>query len=342
MKVSRYFAGLVGAAFLVIVAILCVNVFTPMEKARAQFSGGSTWLGTAGGSANAITLNLHNVGVIADVLGTPLRFIPSAANTNTVTITFNLDGGGTIGPLTLQRPTSNIGMQTLAGGELQTNVVTEITYSGTLLGITSAVSLTPVGAPVEFRGGAAPAGTLIEDGSCVSQTQYAALFSVIGTTYNAGAPVACTGATFAVPYSSGTIFAAADAQGGVHTANRITNGGSGCVGTTIGALCGGQSQTLTQAQLPAVGLSVSTSDSVTVGGSITGITSALNEVAVNAGSSVTVASQNAGTSFAGLSVSGTFSGSGTGSGSGSTSAMGSGSAHPILNPVLIGLRAIKY
>jgi microcystin-dependent protein len=44
----------------------------------------------------------------------------------------------------------------------------------------------PAGASMDFRGTVPPAGWLLEDGSAVSRTTYAALFAVIGTTYGAG------------------------------------------------------------------------------------------------------------------------------------------------------------
>lgn len=44
----------------------------------------------------------------------------------------------------------------------------------------------PVGTLVPFAGSSAPSGWLICDGAAISRTTYAALFSVIGTTYGAG------------------------------------------------------------------------------------------------------------------------------------------------------------
>jgi microcystin-dependent protein len=44
----------------------------------------------------------------------------------------------------------------------------------------------PIGALLDFAGGTAPAGWLLCDGSAVSRTTYAALFSTIGTTYGSG------------------------------------------------------------------------------------------------------------------------------------------------------------
>lgn len=43
-----------------------------------------------------------------------------------------------------------------------------------------------VGTSVDFRGGTAPDGWLLEDGAAVSRTTYSDLFNVIGTTYGSG------------------------------------------------------------------------------------------------------------------------------------------------------------
>jgi len=55
------------------------------------------------------------------------------------------------------------------------------TIKGDIMGASS-----PVGTVVDFAGSSAPTGWLLCDGSAVSRTTYANLFSVIGTTYGAG------------------------------------------------------------------------------------------------------------------------------------------------------------
>jgi microcystin-dependent protein len=347
MKASNYFLGLVGAAFLVMTGVMVTNVFTPIEKVHAQLGAGSTWLGTAGGTANAIVIHVHNVSSSADLVGVPYRFLASASSTGTVTITYDLDSGATIGPSTLFRPTTNISYAALSNGEIVIGTIVEVTYSsasGPVL--TSAVDMTPIGSVVMSRT-SAMTGYLVEDGSCYSATQYAALYAVIGASYGN-----CGAGTFLVPDSRGTGAWATDNQGANGAAGRLTTAVCG-LPDSVGVVCGANAKTLTVAQMPEVtstggGLSVSTTDSVSVSGSISGITTALNEVAVNAGSSVTVSSQNAGTSFAGLSVSGSFSGSGSGSGSGGTSGQSvscnncGGQPFSVLPTVSLMYRLIKY
>ena len=222
-------------AALSITAALAWLIVPPPERARAQLSSAQTWVGAAGGTSTALTITVHSVVSLNDLLGVPIRVLPSGINTGPSTLQINIDTGGNLGVIAINRPTSNIGLQTLSGGELQTSQMVEFTYDGTVFEITSPINMTPIGQTLEIRNnsGSAPLGTLLEDGSCYSTTTYAALYSVIGTTYNSYAPVACSGGQFAVPDSRGTSFAAADNQGTHGAASRITNSGSGCTATGI-------------------------------------------------------------------------------------------------------------
>lgn len=84
------------------------------------------------------------------------------------------------------------------------------------------------------------------DGSALSRMAYAALFAVIGTTFGAG-----DGAnTFNVPDLRGRVIAGVDNMGGT-AAGRLTSGGSGVNGASRGATGGGETHTLTTAQMPA-------------------------------------------------------------------------------------------
>ena len=88
----------------------------------------------------------------------------------------------------------------------------------------------PAGVMMPFGGTAAPDGFLLCDGSAVSRATYYALFAAIATTYGAGDG----STTFNLPDLRGRVAAGKDNMGG-SAANRITNGGSGIVGTTLGA-----------------------------------------------------------------------------------------------------------
>ena len=106
--------------------------------------------------------------------------------------------------------------------------------------------LAPAGVVLPFAGSTAPTGWLLCFGQAVSRTTFASLFAALGTTYGAGDG----STTFAVPDLRGRIPGGKDNMGGTQ-ALRLTSGGSGVDGTTIGAVGGAQTHTLTTAQIPA-------------------------------------------------------------------------------------------
>lgn len=102
----------------------------------------------------------------------------------------------------------------------------------------------PSGSLVAYAGSSAPAGWLLCDGSAVSRSTYASLFTAIGTTFGTGDG----STTFNIPDARGRVLAGKDNMGGT-AANRLTSGGSGITGTTLGATGGAETHTLTTAQL---------------------------------------------------------------------------------------------
>lgn len=112
-------------------------------------------------------------------------------------------------------------------------------------GAWAAVSGTPSGAIMPYAGSSAPTDWLLCSGAAVSRTTYAALFAVIGTTYGSGDG----STTFNLPDLRGRSAFGVDNMGGT-AANRITSGGSGITGTTLGAAGGAETVTLTTAQMP--------------------------------------------------------------------------------------------
>ena len=107
-------------------------------------------------------------------------------------------------------------------------------------------NVAPPGVVLPFAGSAAPSGWLLCDGSAISRTTYAALFSAIGTTYGTGDG----STTFNVPDMRGRVAVGKDNMGGT-AASRMTTAGSGVDGLTLGANGGAQTHTLTTAQIPA-------------------------------------------------------------------------------------------
>lgn len=106
---------------------------------------------------------------------------------------------------------------------------------------------TPAGAILQYAPSTPPAaGWLLCFGQAVSRTTYATLFAAIGTTYGAGDGTT----TFNVPDLRGRVGAGKDDMGGT-AANRLTTGGSGVNGATLGAVGGAETHTLLLAQMPA-------------------------------------------------------------------------------------------
>lgn len=107
------------------------------------------------------------------------------------------------------------------------------------------VGQVPIGVVSAFAGSTAPAGWLMAGGQAISRSVYSGLFAVIGTTYGVGDG----STTFNLPDLRGRTIAGEDDMGGT-AANRLTAGGSGITGTTLGATGGAETHTLTEAQMP--------------------------------------------------------------------------------------------
>lgn len=101
----------------------------------------------------------------------------------------------------------------------------------------------PVGSVTAFAGATAPASWLLCAGQAVNRTVYASLFATIGTTYGSGDG----STTFNIPDMRGRVIAGEDDMGGT-AANRLTSGGSGITGTTLGSTGGVETVALTSAQ----------------------------------------------------------------------------------------------
>lgn len=207
-------------------------------------SGGTfTFIGsTSGGVANAQTTTTTPAG-FALTTGYRVGFVAGSTNTGAMTLNVNSTGAKNVFRNT------NQGLVATAGGEVVAGTYTEAVYDGT-----EYIVMGPMAMVGEIRdwagssGAAAPPGYLFANGGCVSRTTYATLFAVAGTTYDPGA--VCAGTDFALPDLRGRLTAGKDDQGG-SAANRLTNALSSCTGTTLGgAGCGTQAASLTQAHVP--------------------------------------------------------------------------------------------
>jgi microcystin-dependent protein len=112
-------------------------------------------------------------------------------------------------------------------------------------GASAAGGLAPTGTVLPFAGSAAPTGWLLCFGQAVSRTTFASLFTAISTTYGTGDG----STTFGIPDLRGRIAGGKDDMGG-SAASRLTSGGSGVNGASLGATGGAQTHTLTTAQIP--------------------------------------------------------------------------------------------
>jgi len=143
-----------------------------------------------------------------------------------------------------------------------------VEYSSTGISVTGTINssgavkqggfaLLPVGVTLPYAGTAAPTGYLFCFGQSLLRTDYAALFTAIGTTYGAA-----DGTHFSLPDLRGRVPAGKDDMGG-SSANRLTAADDGLNGDTLGATGGGETQTLVTANLPAYTPSGSVSSSST-------------------------------------------------------------------------------
>src|SRR5262249_7863928 len=104
----------------------------------------------------------------------------------------------------------------------------------------------PIGGLIPYLGASAPNSNFaLPFGQAISRTTYANLFALVGTTFGGGDG----STTFNIPDLRGRALFGVDNMGG-SAANRVTNAGSGIVGTTLGASGGAENVTVAQANLP--------------------------------------------------------------------------------------------
>lgn len=107
-----------------------------------------------------------------------------------------------------------------------------------------AAASAPPGMVITYAGTNCPAGYQMMYGQGLSTTTYAALFAAIGYTYGG------SGATFTLPDMRGRAAFGRDNMGGA-AVNRITAGGSGITGTSMGAVGGQENRVLSTANMAA-------------------------------------------------------------------------------------------
>lgn len=203
----------------------------------------------------------------------------SVASDGQTTITGSLKGfSGSV-----SSPSYSFSAETTSGFYFYSSGKIGIALAGVLSWIISATGIStsggmslaqPVGFVGDYAGSTAPAGWLLCYGQAISRTTYSQLFTAIGTTFGTGDG----STTFNIPDCRGRAGVGKDDMGGT-PAGRITAGGSGITGTTLGAAGGEQTHTLTTTELAAHNHGVTdpghvhTYNTYNVGGVISGGTS---------------------------------------------------------------------
>lgn len=335
MKTLLYLLRVTG----LLVAALCFSVVGSVllmpQVLRAQFSAQSTFVPASAVSyssgSNTYSFALSNVASIADLVGVPIRFIPPSASTNAAGGT-NLNPSS-FGAQAIKRVSAG-SLVAVAGGDLSSGVLAEVIWDASEFVLKNpATGDAPVGSEISVTGPNAPAGYLIENGTCVSQTTYAALYAFYGSTdiWSPGSTGgACSAGQFHLPYANGSAAVAYDQQGAV-TAGKLTSAGSGCAATSVAVNCGAQNRTIAQTNFPATltGTSVS-------GGS--GGINALDTFAQTGGGNSGIVYTGTGggvnapnVPFGGISFSNATFNTG-----------GSGTALPTVQPTYTVIKAVKY
>lgn len=260
--------------------------------------------GTSTGSANVQTVGVVSPSNFALTAGNQVTFYVGTSNSGPTTLNVALTGA-----TNFYRRTQ-LGISAMVGGELVAGHAVTAMYDGTQFQLVSDAPA-QVGKVQDFAGTSAPAGYQLADGSCQLRAGvFANLFTVIGTTYDPTGST-CDVAHFAMPDGRGRVLAGKDNMGGT-AANRITVAGSNCDGTILGgAGCGAENQTLTIAQMPAHTHPLHSGQYL----GINGLATVGNGYAFRDDQSLN---------------------------SGLTDSVGSGNAHPILNPLQIVNKIIKY
>ena len=328
---------------IIIVAGLAFLYYGSITRVDAQVSAVQTFIPASGvgGTSNAVTLSVPNIRSMADLVGVPIRFFPKS-NAVAGGATINVNSYGTNAVDRLSAGT----LVSIADHDLTTAAMAEVIWDGTEFQQTNpATGTVPVGTEIVVTGGsAAPFGYLIENGACLSQTTYAALYALYGSTdtWSPGNGASCSGSQFHVKFANGRASVASNTQGS--QTGPLTN----CT-ATVGVVCGAQTATIAQSALPNITIPVSTSvttSNTTPSGQGSHLHTFGTSRGVQSGSSFNAdeIGNNAAddTSLATLPA---MSGSGVGSGSGSTSSLNGGVSQTALAtvpPVNSNIFAVKY
>lgn len=225
------------------------------NSARAEMASVAKWRDdisgalTTGGTSTAYTITSNQTYTLT--AGFMIAFVPHT--TNGATVTLNVDGLGAKPLRSAPGATAE-----LASGVLVQGTPYVATYFTSNSGewilhsfYANPYSI-PIGGMMPYVSSTAPnSAFVLPYGQAVNRTTYSTLFAMVSTTFGVGDGLN----TFNLPDIRGRSIFGLDNMGG-SAASRITNAGSGIVGTTIGASGGAQTVTLVQGNLPNVNFTI--------------------------------------------------------------------------------------
>lgn len=283
-----------------------------MMAATAKYRDDIAGAIVTGGTSTAYTVTSYQVfDSLAHLNGQVIAFFMNVTNGGACTL--NVDG---LGAKPLR---SASGIELPAGTLIQNTPYTAVYNNASgeffLHGFYGNPYNIPLAGGMDFWGTTVPNSAFaFPIGQAISRTTYAALFAIMGTTYGVGDG----STTFNLPDKTGRVSAMKEATG-----TRLTTAVGGVDGGTMGSAAGGQSQTLTLAQLPTGITSRNASQSITVNATSSNqIWQGATGSGIGAGANPTVALIGGLTSAGNNDIS-------------VTSNNTSGTAHPIVQPTII-------
>jgi microcystin-dependent protein len=229
------------------------------DSARAMMARTAEWRDdvsgtiTTGGSSTAYTVTSNQgFDTLAHLNGAMIAFVPHT--TCGATVTLNVDGLGA-------KPLRSSPGVELGTGTLIQGTPYAVTYDNSdgafyLQGFFGNPFNIPIGGLMPYLGSSAPnSNFVLPFGQAISRTTYAALFSLISTTFGAGDGTT----TFNLPDLRGRFIGGLDNMGG-SAASRITVAGGNFDGTALGGTGGAQNKTIAQGNLPNITLTTNITD----------------------------------------------------------------------------------
>jgi microcystin-dependent protein len=220
------------------------------DSGRGMMASAAKWrddisgaLATAGSSTAYTIASYQGFDTPAHLDGQQIAFTPHV--TNGATVTLAVDG---LSAKPLRRaPGAELPAAMLIAGSPYVATYYNATGEFILQGFYTLPEVIPVGGCIPYLGATVPNSNFaFPFGQTFSRTVYSKLFALVGTTFGPGDG----STTFNGPDIRGRAIFALDNMGGT-AAGRITSGGSGIAGATLGATGGAETVTLTTAQIPA-------------------------------------------------------------------------------------------